>query len=319
MKIKTSVKILGIIILILALGAGGFIGYTKFNEFKSNVKAKDDTISQLQQTILNIGDLATAYVVRSDVTAGKVIEETDLQPVDIPLSMTGTLITDLNEALGKYYRISIKQGSALSNDMILDSALGDSTRLFDVVTDENPIGIKEGAFVDVRISMPLGEDFVAMSHKRVHGVNSGILKLAITEYDIHIYNSMMADKILYPGTRIYAVEYAEPGGQLPATSYYPVSNQVLAILEKDPNINESVRQDMIERRTQLEASLQSALNKDIASIIQKGKQEITDTIKEGEKELQKQLEAAEKERKKKEAAEQKQNQNSEVQSGGVVN
>ena len=73
---------------------------------------------------------------------------------------------------------------------------------------------------------------------------------------------------------------------------------------------------MIERNA-IEASLHR-IKQGYSSIIQKATGN-NRYYKEGEKELQKQLEAAEKERKKKEAAEQKQNQNSEVQSGGVVN
>ncbi len=314
--LKKKGKLIIIIVVALIIIAGGLLGYMQYTKVKNQIAIKDQEIMQLQQTITNIGDLVTAYVVRADVVAGKPVEETDLQPVDIPLSMAGTMVTNINDTKGKFYKIGLKQGSTLTVDMLLDSKLEDSTRLFDVVTDENPLGLRPGSYVDVRISMPLGEDFVAMTHKRVHSINSGILKLAVTEQDIHVYNSMLVDKILYPGTRIYAVEYAEPGAQKAATSYYPVSKNVLAILEKDPNLVEAVKQDMVARRDQLEASLNSAINPEIARVLQQGKQTITQAIDESDREIQQRWEEEERERKR---LEEQNRVLQQQQSNGVVN
>lgn len=278
-----------IIILVLAvLGGGGYLGYTKYIEFTTEIAAKDAQIEQLKSTVESVGELVDVFVVRSNVKVGKIIEETDLQRVDTPVSMAGTAITVLDDALGKYYKLDIAKGSILTSDMIMDDKLDDSMRLYDIVTDENPIGIKPGTYVDIRISMPYGEDFIAMSHKRVHSVTGGVLKLAVNENDIHSYNSMLVDKILYKGTRIYAVEYVEPGVQTSATNYYPISSNVLAIAEKDPNLLEAVRQDMIARRTQVETSLNTLLTPELADIIEQGKKEITAAMTDSQKQFEQQ-------------------------------
>jgi hypothetical protein len=293
---KNKKLLVGILIglIVLALVA---VGTLQVLGFKKALAAKDGEIQQLKQTIQSIGQLTTVYVVRAEVPAGKEIVETDLQPVTVPVSMASNAVTDLNTVKGKYYKTSLTPGSLLLADLVMEDKLDPSMRLYDIVTDENPLGLKPGTYVDVRISMPFGEDFIAMSHKRVYAINNGILKLAVNEQDIHTYNSMLVDKILYPGTRIYAVEYLEPGSQQPASKYYPVSKNVLAIAEKDPNLLSAIEQDMIARRTQLEASLKSMINPEIANIIENGKQKITQAISESDKEIQRRWQQEEAERK----------------------
>lgn len=288
---KGILKIILILFIVMIIAAGGVLGYLQIQKYNKLIESKDNEILQLKQTIAAIGDLATGYIVRADIKAGREVKESDLEPVDIPVSMAGSLVTNLKDIEDKYYKLDLSQGTALALDMLMYDELEDSMRIHDIVTDENPIGITEGKYVDIRISMPLGEDFVAMSHKRVYGINDGVLKLAVNEMDIHVYNSMMVDKILYPGTRIYAVEYAQPSAQRPAERYYPVTKNVLEIIQKDPNLSSELRSDAVARRDQLEASLKSALNADIAKILQKGKSEITKEILDSQKDLEKRLEA----------------------------
>lgn len=290
-KLFTGILIGLIVLALVAVGAFQVLN------LKKALAAKDGEIQQLSQVIESIGQLTTVYVMRAEVQAGKEIVETDLEPVTVPVSMASNAITDLNTVKGKYYKTSLTPGSLLLADLVMEDKLDPSMRLYDIVTDENPLGLRPGDYVDIRISMPLGEDFIAMSHKRVHEINNGILKLAVNEQDIHIYNSMLVDKILYPGTRIYAVEYIEPGSQQPASKYYPISKNVLAIAEKDPNLLSAIEQDMIARRTQLETSLQSMINPEITRTIEHGKQKITQAISASDKEIQRRWEKEEAERK----------------------
>lgn len=300
---KNKRILIGVLVFLVVLTTSG-IGFLKYVQIKKLIAEKDGMIDQLQQTIESIGSLVTVYAVRADVKAGKEILETDLQPITVPQSMAVNAVTDLNTIKGKYYRTNLKQGSILLQDLVMEDKLDPSMRLYDIVTDENPLGLRPGAYVDIRISMPFGEDFIAMSHKRVYAINNGILKLAVNEQDIHTYNSMLVDKILYPGTRIYAVEYVEPGVQQPAQKYYPVSKNILAIAEKDPNLLSAIQQDMIARRDQLETSLKSMINPEIANIIEMGKQRITQAISQTDKEIQRRWEQEEAERKALEAQQQ---------------
>jgi len=100
---------------------------------------------------------------------------------------------------------------------------------------------------------------------------------------------MLVDKILYKGTRIYAIQYMEPGVQKEASNYYPVSKNVLAIAEKDPNLLDAIRQDMLARRTQIELSLSATLTPELAAIIEQGKKDITATMEKSTSDLAAQM------------------------------
>lgn len=281
-------RVILFILWVMTLVFAGLLGYVFYQKFNRDLESKNVEIQQLQDRLTQIGELVPAFTVNADVSAGKKIEETDLTQIEVPISMSTNLVSDLNELVGKYYRMDISAGTALSRDMIWDIELTDDLRLFDLVLHTIPIGIKEGSYVDVRITLPMGEDFIAMSHKRVYGVNGGVLKVVVTEKDILTYNSMLIDSLIYPGTQLYAVEYVEAGIQKPADVYYPISKNVVAIAQRNPNLLEAIKSDILQRRGDLEESLSdiTVLNNQRDSldrILERGREQIRSMLKEGQR------------------------------------
>jgi hypothetical protein len=287
-KLK-EVKVLLSVLLVLTWLVGGSLGYFYYASNTKQLKERDTKVVQLNTQVKQIGELVTAYTVNADVKMGKKIEDTDLKPIQVPTSMATNLILDSSEIIGKYYKLSLTAGSAISKDAIYSSELTDDMRLYDVVLNNIPVGLKEGTYVDVRISLPLGEDFVAIPHKKVASINAGVLKLAINETDIHTYNSMLIDALLYPGTSMYAVEYLEGGVQKAADAYYPVSNNILSVAQKDPNLLDAIKSDIMQRRAVLETGLnQVARPKDsqresLDLILQRGREKYQSTMTEASK------------------------------------
>lgn len=273
MNIKKILLIIGCVILAIALVFGGY--YLAKIKYDKLIFDYNQQISNLKQQLDDIGQLTPAYIVAVDVPKNKKIDISDLKQVYVQQKIAQISITNPSEIKGKFYRIDLKAGTLLLKNLVVDDPIKDNERLYDVVLDEIPIGLNKNDYVDIRVSMPFGEDFIAMSKKRVYDIYGNILKLKVDEKDLHVYNSMLIDKILYPGTRIYAVTYVEPGTQKAALDYYPVSRNVFSVLVSDPNLLEKVKQDMISKRGSLESSLKSAINPQIAEIIRQGKMFIT--------------------------------------------
>ena len=145
-KLFTGILIGLIVLALVAVGAFQVLN------LKKALAAKDGEIQQLSQVIESIGQLTTVYVMRAEVQAGKEIVETDLEPVTVPVSMASNAITDLNTVKGKYYKTSLTPGSLLLADLIMEDKLEPSMRLYDIVTDENSLGLRPGDYVDIRIS-----------------------------------------------------------------------------------------------------------------------------------------------------------------------
>jgi len=287
-KLK-DIRVILIIVLILSWVISG-VGVYILNMTKDKqIQAKETELNNVKQTLNNIGELVTVYTVASDMKMGKKIEETDLVPIQVPSTMANNMVKDMTEVVGKHYKVDVKGGSPLTYDMVFEDELRDDMRLLDVVLHVVPVGLKVGSYVDVRISLPLGEDFIAMAHKKVYGVNGSVLKLAVSEEDIHAYNSMLVDSVLYPGTSIYAVEYVQAGAQKPADTYYPVSKNVLAVVQKDPNLISAIKSDILRRREALEKGLESANsgsyleNESLDRVLETFKERLKDKYNEAER------------------------------------
>ena len=266
----------------------------------------------MNASIAEIGELVPAYTVAIDVPDGKVIEETDLVPIEVPLSMANNLVSDPSEIVGKHFKVPMTAGSVITIDCIYEEVVSADMRFYDVIVDVVPIGLEAGSFVDIRIKFGTGADFVGISHRRVAEVNENVLKLVLTENDIHMLSSMTVDNIVFNqnftatydvnndgkvnendrldpiGSYIYAVEYVMGGVQDKAGEYYSPSPLVQGIMAKDPNIMnmELSANDLALKRKLIEAGLQ-----DTTTTAEKIRNEVTDAIKEGQKAYEKRVEA----------------------------
>lgn len=285
-----DIKVILIILLVVTWIGAGLGGYLFYTAKEKQITLKDTELQNLQSNLDQVGELVTAYAVTSDVVTGKKIDESDLQPIDVPNSMVTNLVLDPAELIGKYFKTNLTAGTAISADMIYSDEITDDQRLLDVVVHNIPVGLKEGAFVDVRITLPKGEDFVAMAHKKVQSISGGVLKLVVTERDIHTYNSMLIDSLIYPGTTLYAIEYLEGGIQSGADTYYPLSSNVLAIAQKDPNLLDAIKSDIIHRREALETGLESVDDEEITRTLERGREKHQESITEAEREFQRRME-----------------------------
>lgn len=114
----------------------------------------------------------------------------------------------------------------------------DSLREVDITGNRWPIGLKEGDYVDLRITYPRGEDFVVLSHKRIMSITEQTLKVYMTEEEQILYQSALVDFYLSRnyGSDIYLTKYVEPGLQSDASVFYSVPTHIESVVRLDPNV-----------------------------------------------------------------------------------
>ena len=271
--------------------------------------ARDSQIHKLEESLFNIGDVQKGFVVKQTVRAGEKITEEVLEQVDVPIKLGLNLITNKNDIIDKYFRVSLGDGTVLTTDDIVEKKIDNTFRYFDTVIDELPIGLRTGDYVDIRIAFPFGEDFIAISHKRVEELNTGIMKLILSESEIYTYQSMLVDKALYEGTKIYAVEYIDAGSQAVAEVYYPLNKNLSELSSMNPNLLELVKQEMILKRNQIDELMGGGVEtKDekelqrVTTEISRARDNINKSISNSQKELERRLEVERKEAERREAA-----------------
>lgn len=258
---KLAVKITGCVLLVAALGVGGFVAYNyvtdQFAVYEEAIAMRDGKIGELQGLLDEIGAMTTVYELNYDVKGGTIIDETDLTPVQVPAKAASGYVQDINNVIGKYYKTALGKGNILGESMVLDYELTGDLRYLDVAVDGMPIGLEVGDYVDVRFRFTFGQNFLAMSHKQVVEINKNVLKLVVDEKDIHTYESMQRDKDTYVGCKISAVEYIEGGIQAAGLNFYPARIESMSTLVQDPNVkdNEDLSQFSLVDRELLEEQL----------------------------------------------------------------
>lgn len=244
--------IIASIVAILAVAVAVRSAIVTRNNLTAQIEEYENELASYEDRFTTVYQLAT------DVKANNTVMATDLQACEADISsIPENVITDPDELSSMMYKIDLTQGTYLTTDMVTSELLTDDMRELDIVLDEVPIGLKEGDHVDVRVSFPLGQDYIAMTHKKVLNITDNVLKLVVNEDDFYTYESLKTDHSYYKSTKMYAVKYVEAGLQASAQTYYPVSLDVLKTRILDPNIETGDYSDIIKSREQLELQLQT--------------------------------------------------------------
>ena len=192
----------------------------------------------------------------------------------------------------------MKKNTVLTRDTI---SKGNNTTSDDVRKQEYnvivlPTQIQTGDYVDIRLSMPNGQDYIVVSKKSVElpvidGVDSeSTIWLNLSEDEILSMNSAIVDAAKIQGTKLYATTYTEPGIQNAATPTYTTSKEVLKQIADDPNIVEKAKNELANRYNQsmretIDNAIQSDADKNEGSLATKIQESITKTQEERKKYL----------------------------------
>lgn len=243
------------IFFIIAIVIIALFSKKSIDELKAAVAERDSQISTLESSIAEIGAMTTGYVLNTDVRAGEIVSLDYFDQVTVPEKLILGLITDVSQLENSYFRTSLQQGTVLTTEDINYTEVLDSERYMDLYLDQLPIGVQAGDIIDIRISFTYGEDFIALSGKKIEEINSGVLKVKLNENEIVVYNSLLLDRLLYAGTQVYAVTYVDAGSQDVAETFYPINSMQSEMLLENPNALEISKQEMILKRQLVEAKL----------------------------------------------------------------
>ena len=139
-------------------------------------------------------------------------------------------------------KIDVPAGTIVTKDMIeeYDDQTTDTDRIREFSMVSLPSQLKNGDYIDIRLSIPNGQDYIVLSKKRVLGTNATTIWLKLNELEIELMNSAIVENYTMTGSRLYALEYVEPGMQKDSTATYVASEATLALMATNPNIVEEV-------------------------------------------------------------------------------
>lgn len=199
------------------------------------------TLIQANQDVM-----AEVYVAKDKLSAGDIISKENTEKKTGAISMASDqYITE--EDFGKVLLIDVDAEVQLIKDMIIQKVEGGvrEVQCDEVLLNDN---LEENDYVDVRISLPNGEDYVVLSKKAIHGLMEAEAKkvcyLWLTEEEIKQYTMAVVEASLNRGARLYTTKYLQATVQnATEVSYIPDSKNLEKLSEE--NIEETDELDMI--------------------------------------------------------------------------
>ena len=205
----------------------------------------------------------TTYALKVDVTSGAEITADMLATVSTDASAIPTdAITPGSIEEGSVARINLTRGTILTENMITNSEgeYGDDLRLQEYNMLVLPIDLTTGDYIDIRLMLPSGQDYIVVSKKEVEmpligGVESAdTIWVNMTEDEILHMSCAIYDAYRINGAKLYVTKYTEAGMQEAATPTYPVNESTSALLTSDPNILERAMEEIRARYSENNSS-----------------------------------------------------------------
>lgn len=234
-KVNVTLVILAVIAIILNIFQ--FIWWRNINTETATKYTTE--LASLQARLDSIGTRVEVYTVTKAHKAGDYIAAEEIDTLwTYSTLITDQYITSIDEIQDRICKIAINPGTAITRNMLMDEPLDDTTRDQDITLDYMTVGLTPGDYIDIRMVMPYGDDYIVMSHVRVQEIHDATIKVYLTELEWNTYQGAFIDYILNQeyGCRIYATRYVEPGIQQEAVAFYAVPDNIAALLQKNPNI-----------------------------------------------------------------------------------
>ena len=118
-----------------------------------------------------------------------------------------------------------------------------------------PSQLQTGEYIDIRLALPSGQDYIVVSKKQVEipqvsGVDvADTIWVKLTEDEIITMNNAIVDAARAIGSVLQVTIYTEAGVQDAATPTYVPSREVAQLIQNNPNIVQTAKNELISRYT----------------------------------------------------------------------
>ena len=187
----------------------------------------------------------TAMVLNRDINSGTEITTGDLMSTKVPrAAIPATYISAISE--NKVAKIDLKAGTIVTEEMIenSDEQTTNDTKLQEYTMIVLPTYLEVDDYIDIRLSLPNGQDLIVLSKKRVYDVDADTLWLKMQESEILTLNSAIIESYVIGGSKLYASPYTDPGMQEATTATYVPASEVVSLINSNQNITSETRNEL---------------------------------------------------------------------------
>lgn len=146
-------------------------------------------------------------------------------------------------------KTNVPAGTIITKDMLDES--DEKTTADQRLQEYNmiilPTLLTNGDYIDIRLQLPEGEDYIVVSKKKVVYTTADTVWIKMTEDEILTLGNAIVEAYTIVGSKLYATTYTDAGIQNAATPTYPVSQSVLNLINTDPNVLKEAKDGLWQR------------------------------------------------------------------------
>ena len=165
-------------------------------------------------------------------------------------------------------KVDMNKNTVITTEMVCKSneKTTDDLRKVEYNVLTLPSQLQTGEYIDVRLALPSGQDYIVVSKKQVEipqvsGVDvADTIWLKLTEDEIITMNNAIVDSARALGSVLKVTIYTEAGTQEAATPTYVPSKEVAELIRNNPNIVEKSKVTLINRYNSNASTRNDALN-----------------------------------------------------------
>lgn len=238
--------ILGVLIAVLVMGVIVALLLLKIK----NMQAKEDD---------RLANLIKVYALNTDVKSGDTLDASMLVQVETDKNaaptdaIKGTALTENSVA-----KVDLSKGMILTASMVAesDNPITSDLRLQEYNMLRLESQIAQDDYIDVRLRLPNGLDYIVVSKKRVeipqiNGVDSeNTIWIKLTEDETLAMSNAIVEAYKLEGAVLYTAKYVEPGTQEKAKPTYIPSAEVVNLITQNPNVVQEAKTAIYNRYQQ---------------------------------------------------------------------
>ena len=149
-----------------------------------------------------------------------------------------------NKAFPSGYKskVDLNAGTILANNLVYaEEELTNDLRYVEYNMLVLPTTICEGDYIDIRLTLPNGQDLIVASKKEVKSMLGDTIGLELTEGEILMMESAIVEAYIMTASKLYAIQYVEPGMQEAAIKTYTPTVAVQNLIAVDRNITNEAK------------------------------------------------------------------------------
>ena len=256
-KARTSF-LLGMVITLLITGV--IIAFLLMQLMQIKKKEREEALSMVSVSVLNKEVKSGEEIDSSYFTTAQVLYQN--APTDY---ITAGDLGEKNIA-----KIAMTPGTIVSKEMVYidEEKLTNDVRREEYNMIVLPIDLQSGEYIDIRLMLPTGENYIVLSKQiveipNINGAYSeDTIYLELSEDEILSLGSAIIEAYWIEGAKLYANKYVEPGMQEAAKITYPPKTEIVRLINEDPNVLADAKTALANRynTNQRNGTLNNAIN-----------------------------------------------------------